>query len=225
MIPFDRQQSTRRSENAWSPQPPSPNRNASSVKTLTPDDLVGTERLDSDHDISTITWYPFDWRTGGTGSASSPLRKSLIHPLLHSVFCLGFVFPSSINTVPSSTAKNPLQFHRSFDYPSSVTQFTHSFRPPDLDSPVNRAQAHNPFGKRRSQQSITSENNADFGACPGSSPPSPRSPMFTRVMSPLELPVLSPLVSPSASVVSLSPAAVPLPSPSPDETAELDSVN
>ncbi|KAF9791177.1 hypothetical protein BJ322DRAFT_1104836 [Thelephora terrestris] len=159
MIPFDRQQSTRRSENAWSPQPPSPNRATSSVKTLTPDDLVSAERIDSDHDISTITWYPFDWRTGSSGATSSPLH-----------------------------------------------------------SPVNRAQAHNPFGKRHSQQSITPENNADLGAFYGPSPPSP---MFTRIMSPLELPVLSP----SASLVSLSPAAVPLPSPSPDETAELDSVN
>ena len=98
--------------------------------------------------------------------------------------------------------------------------FTHLLNETNLDSPVNRAQAHNPFGKRHSQQS---ENNVDVGAYFGSSP-SP-SPMFTRMMSPFELPALPPSVSPSASLVSLSPAAVPLPSPSPDETAELDSVN
>ena len=92
-----------------------------------------------------------------------------------------------------------------------------------LDSPVNRAQAHNPFGKRHSQHSIASENSADVGAYFGSSP-SP-SPMFTRMMTPLELPALPPSVSPSVSFVSLSPAAVPLPSPSPDEATELDSVN
>jgi len=164
VIHFDRQQSARRGENAWSPQPPSPTKTVSSVKTLTPDDFVPAERLDSDHDANSITWYPFDWRTGCPNPTYSPLH-----------------------------------------------------------SPVNRAQAHNPFGKRHSQQFITSENNVEVGAYLGSSP-SP-SLMFTRMIPPLELPALPPSVSPSASLVSLSPAAVPLPSPSPDETAELDSVN
>lgn len=164
VIHFDRQLSTRRSsgENAWSPQPPSPNRTTNSVKTITPDGLVSPERLDSDHDMNTITWYPFDWRTGPPNATSSPLH-----------------------------------------------------------SPVNRAQAHNPFGKRRSSQSIPQEHNTDISACLGTS----SSPVFTRIMSPPELPALTPSGSPSASLVSLSPAAVPLPSPGPDEIAELDSVN
>ena len=102
---------------------------------------------------------------------------------------------------------------------SCCLPFTHLFNESNLDSPVNRAQAHNPFGKRHS---IPSENSGDIGAYLGSSPPSP---MFTRMISPLELPALPPSVSPSVSLVSLSPATVPLPSPSPDETTELDSVN
>jgi len=70
MIQFDLQQSTRRGENAWSPQPPSP------TKTLTPDDFL----LAEDHDASSLTWYPFDWRTGGP---NPPLRKSSVHPPFH----------------------------------------------------------------------------------------------------------------------------------------------
>ena len=86
MIHYDRQQSTRKGENAWSPQPPSPTK---TVKTLTPDDFVSAERLDSDHDLSSITWYPFDWRTGGPNPTYSPLRKLLTYPPLPSYL---FVF-------------------------------------------------------------------------------------------------------------------------------------
>ena len=86
MIHFDRQQSARRSENAWSPQPSSPTKALNSAKTLTPDDFVSAERLDSDHDVGSITWYPFDWRTGGPNPTYSPLRKSLIiHPSIVSL--------------------------------------------------------------------------------------------------------------------------------------------
>jgi len=157
MVHFDLQP-TWRGENARSPQPPSPNKTTSSVKTLTPDDFVTTERLDSEHDVNSITWYPFDWRTAGPSATHSPLH-----------------------------------------------------------SPVNRAQAHNPFGKRRSLQSIPSESSTGVDARIGSSP----SPTFTQITPPLEL---SPF-SPSASLVSLSPVAVPLPSPSPDEAAGLNSVS
>ena len=86
MIHYDRQQFNRRGENAWSPQPPSPNKSASSVKTLASDDFVPTERLDSDHDVSSITWYPFDWQTGGPNATHSPLRKSLVHPSFMDLF-------------------------------------------------------------------------------------------------------------------------------------------
>lgn len=86
MIPFDRQQATRKSENAWPPQPPSPNKSANSVKTLTPDDFVSTERLDSDQDLSSMTWYPFDWR-GVPAATHSPLRKSLVHSLFYLSSC------------------------------------------------------------------------------------------------------------------------------------------
>jgi hypothetical protein len=99
MIPFNPRQSTRKGENAWSPQPPSPNRSANSVKTLTPDDFLSTERLDSDQDVSSITWYPFDWQIGGPIATHSPLRKSLIYPPLHhaplSCTCLSCSAPIS----------------------------------------------------------------------------------------------------------------------------------
>ena len=78
MIHFDRQQSTRRSENSWSPQPASP---AKTVKTLAPEEFASAERPDTDHEMSSITWYPFDWRAGGPNPTYSPLRKSFIHLL------------------------------------------------------------------------------------------------------------------------------------------------
>ena len=84
VIHFDRQQSTRKSENAWSPRPPSPTWAANSIKTLTPDNFV-SERLDSDHEVSSVTWYPFDWRTAGSNPTYPPLRKSLFHPLFYHV--------------------------------------------------------------------------------------------------------------------------------------------
>ena len=94
MVHFDRQQSTRRSENAWSPQPSSPNK---TLKTLTPEEFASAERLDSDHDMSSITWYPFDWRTGGQNPTYSPLRKSLIRPLPSHFFV--FVLPPSCASI------------------------------------------------------------------------------------------------------------------------------
>lgn len=224
MIHFDRQQSTQRSENAWSPQPSSPTK---TVKTLTPEDFVSAERLDPDHDVSSITWYPFDWRTGGPNRTYSPLRKlpfthshhiplssicrpPRVNPCHNQKYIMNFSTLDHLNPFPSLMVAHRL-----------LTRSTN----PTLDSPVNRAQAHNPLGKRHSQQSVASENNVDFGAYLGSSP-SP-SPMFTRMVSvsPLEFPALPPSVSPSASLVCLSPVAVPLPSPSPDEATELDSVN
>lgn len=229
MIHFDRQQSTRRSENAWSPQPPSPTRATNPIKTLTPDDFMSAERLDSDRDVGSIAWYPFDWRTGGPNHAHSPLRK-FIHPPSIMFLSLSrrpsvrqscrisynqIVFTDCLfRSTPRLDCLNPLAS-------LVVACRLLTFNETNLDSPVNRAQAHNPFGKHHSQQLIAPENNVDVGAYFGSSP----SPMFTRMMSPLELPALPSSVSPSASVVSLSPAAVPLPSPSPDETTELDSVN
>lgn len=93
----------------------------------------------------------------------------------------------------------------------------------NVDSPVNRGQAHNPFGKRRSLQSIASDNSADVDTHLGSS--SSPSPVSTRITLPVEFPALHPSVSPPASLVSLSPRAIPLPSPSPDEVAESNSVN
>jgi len=96
MIHLDRQQTTRKGENAWSPQPPSPSK-TNSVKTLTPDDFVSAECLDPDHDMNSITWYPFDWRAGGQNSTYSPLRKSLVHlPSIISV-CLRFVVLSCVD--------------------------------------------------------------------------------------------------------------------------------
>ncbi|KAF9648059.1 hypothetical protein BDM02DRAFT_3187427 [Thelephora ganbajun] len=222
-IHLDRQQSTRRGENARSPQPPSPTKTTNSVKTLTPDDFISAERLDPDHDVGSITWYPFDWRTGGPNPAHSPLRKSLIYPPFHHTFVFDLSSCCAPTDVASITTKITLMDSSASPGDLITSPFTHPFNKPNLDSPVNRAQTHNPFGKRHSQQLLASENNADVGAYFGSSP-SP-SLMFTRIMSPLELPALPPSVSPSASSVSLSPAAVPLPSPSPDETTELDSIN
>ena len=102
MIPFDRQHATRKGENAWSPKPPSPNKSVNSFKTLTPDDFVSTERLDSDQDLSTITWYPFDWRTGGPTATHSPLRKSLVHLLFRH---LSSSCPSSCSIPISGASK------------------------------------------------------------------------------------------------------------------------
>lgn len=225
VIHFDRQQSNRRSENDWSPQPPSPHA-ANSVKSLTPDDIVSTERLDPDQDVSSITWYPFDWRAGGPNPAYSPLRKSPIHLLPDSIssrpivpFCVHPCRPS----VDQYYIYGPFRATGSLNCLNPTSLFAHLCSEPDLDSPVNRAQAHNPFGKRLSQQLITSENIQEVGAYIGSSPSPPT--MFTRITSPLELPALPPSVSPSTSSASLSPAAVPLPSPSPDEAAELIPVN
>jgi len=97
MIHFDRQQSARRGENAWSPQPSSPTKGPNSAKTLTPDDFMSAELLDSDHDVGSITWYPFDWRTGGPNPTYSPLRKSLVvHPSIVSP-CLQFIVLSCVN--------------------------------------------------------------------------------------------------------------------------------
>lgn len=225
MIHFDRQQSTRRSENAWSPQPPSPTRAANSVMTLAPDDFMPAERLDPDHDISSITWYPFDWTTGGPSSTYSPLRKSfVVHLAITSSCSCLHPSPCCATICVVSTTTNCIyglfRFTRQLDYLNPLVAYYLLIY--YLDSPVNRAQARNPFGKRHSQQLVASENNVDVGAYFGSSPSSP---MFTRMMSPLDFPALPPSVSPSASLVSLSPTAVPLPSPGPDETTELDSVN
>jgi len=104
MIHFDRQQSTRKSENAWSPQPASPTR---AVKTLAQEELASGERLDSDHDMSSITWYPFDWRTGGPNPTYSPLRKSSIHTLPPYFFVYNLSLCRASILATSTTAKIP----------------------------------------------------------------------------------------------------------------------
>ena len=106
MIHFDRQQSARRGENAWSPQPPSPTKGPNSAKTLTPDDFMSAELLDSDHDVGSITWYPFDWRTGGPNPTYSPLRKLLVvHPSIVSL-CLQFIVLPCVNSCRINCNKN-----------------------------------------------------------------------------------------------------------------------
>lgn len=150
---------------------------------------------------------------------------SLIHPFHHTSLS-SISRPLVRQPVSHQYGLGPYLSYRSLDYLNPLTVACHLLTcsmKPTLDSPVNRAQAHNPFGKRHSQHSIASENAVDVGAYIGSSP-SP-SPLFTRMVTPLELPALPPSVSPSASLVSLSPATIPLPSPSPDEATELDSVN
>ena len=103
MIHFDRQQSTRRSENAWSP-PASPTK---AVKTLTPEELASAERLDSDHDMSSITWYPFDWRASGPNPTYSPLRKSPIHPFPSYLFVSNLLLSRGSILATSIAAKIP----------------------------------------------------------------------------------------------------------------------
>ena len=137
MVHFDRQQSTRRSENAWSPQPPSPTRAANSVMALAPDDFMTTERLDPDHDVSSITWYPFDWTTGGPNSSYSPLRKSFAIRLAATSACSSVFIYRPVVRQSVSHQRRQIAFTGPFASPGDLITSI-SWRLPIIYSPIHQ---------------------------------------------------------------------------------------
>ena len=90
---------------------------------------MSAERLDPDHDVGSITWYPFDWTAGGPNSAYSPLRKSLIWSLLNRIFLSSFITTSCDDLCRITDDRNCIyeffRFTRRLDYLNPLAVANH----------------------------------------------------------------------------------------------------